>query len=238
MHRSLATGLGPNPIRHPIPLFARFVPLSTRQRGSFALGLVVGLLIGLALALGVALYITKTPIPFTNKVPQRSADQDAAETRRNQGWDPNAPLAGKAPRPVTPAASAAPPAEPASAAQGSRDPAALLSGAAPPAQRPGTVVTSAAPASAPKAASSVQEPYQYFVQAGAFQRAEDAEAQRAKLGMLGVEARVFEREQSGRTVHRVRVGPLERQAEAESLRARLGAAGLETTIIRVDRSPQ
>lgn len=211
-----------------------------RQRGNFVLGLVVGLLIGLALALGVALYITKTPVPFMNKVPQRSAEQDAAESRRNQGWDPNAPLAGKAPRPPSPASVAAPAADPASAAPGSRDPAALLSGAAaaPSTAKPGTVVTSTAPASAPKPASAAPEPYQYFVQAGAFQRAEDAEAQRAKLGMLGVEARVFEREQSGRTVHRVRVGPLDRQAEAEAVRARLGGAGLETTIIRVDRAPQ
>ncbi|OYU93619.1 MAG: hypothetical protein CFE45_20665, partial [Burkholderiales bacterium PBB5] len=28
-------------------------------------------------ALGAALYITKAPVPFVNKVPQRSAEQDA-----------------------------------------------------------------------------------------------------------------------------------------------------------------
>ena len=49
------------------------------QRGGFALGLIVGLLLGLALALGVALYVTKVPVPFLNKVPQRTAEQDAAE---------------------------------------------------------------------------------------------------------------------------------------------------------------
>ncbi|MBC7942248.1 MAG: hypothetical protein H7Z19_21260, partial [Chitinophagaceae bacterium] len=65
-------------------------------RGNFALGLVVGLLVGLALALGVALYITKAPIPFVNKVPQRTAEQDSAEAERNRHWDPNAPLGGKA----------------------------------------------------------------------------------------------------------------------------------------------
>ena len=67
----------------------------TSQRGSFALGLVVGLLIGLSLALGVALYITKAPIPFINKVPPRTTQQDSAETERNRNWDPNAALAGK-----------------------------------------------------------------------------------------------------------------------------------------------
>ena len=49
------------------------------QRGGFALGLIVGLLIGLALALAVALYVTKVSVPFVNKVPQRTAEQDAAE---------------------------------------------------------------------------------------------------------------------------------------------------------------
>ena len=42
-------------------------------------------------------------------------------------------------------------------------------------------------------------------------RTEDAEQQRAKLAMLGVEARLTEREQAGRTVYRVRVGPFERR---------------------------
>jgi cell division protein FtsN len=54
------------------------------QRGGFLVGLVVGLLIGLAAALAVALYVTKVPVPFINKVPQRTADQDAAEAERNK----------------------------------------------------------------------------------------------------------------------------------------------------------
>ena len=69
---------------------------SKQQRGGFVLGLIVGLLLGLAVALGVALYIAKVPIPFIDKVPQRTAEQDAAEAQRNKNWDPNAPLAGKA----------------------------------------------------------------------------------------------------------------------------------------------
>ena len=52
----------------------------------------------MSLALAVALYVTKVPVPFVNKVPQRTADQDALETERNKDWDPNAPLMGKSPR--------------------------------------------------------------------------------------------------------------------------------------------
>ena len=73
------------------------------QRGGFVMGLVAGLLIGLALALGVALYITKAPVPFIDKVPQRPPEQDSAEAERNRSWDPNALLGGK---PARPAASA------------------------------------------------------------------------------------------------------------------------------------
>ena len=67
------------------------------QRGGFFLGMIVGLLIGLALALGVALYIAKVPLPFIDKVPQRTAEQDAAEAEKNKNWDPNNPLYGKNP---------------------------------------------------------------------------------------------------------------------------------------------
>ena len=64
----------------------------SNEKGGFVLGLIVGLLVGLAVALGVALYITKVPIPFVNKVPQRTAEQDAAEQEKNRNWDPNAGL--------------------------------------------------------------------------------------------------------------------------------------------------
>src|SRR5215471_13899060 len=82
------------------------------QRGGFAMGLIVGLLVGLALALAVALYVTKAPVPFVNKVQQRTPEQDAAETERNKNWDPNAPL-GTKPSARASAPAATPPAPPA-----------------------------------------------------------------------------------------------------------------------------
>lgn len=207
------------------------------------MGLIVGLVIGLALALGVALYVTKAPVPFVNKVPQRSAEQDAAEAQRNKNWDPNAPLASKVPRPAPPqaegAASGPVAGAPAGAATASapaatRNPAAILSGQAP---APGVAASAAPNAKAGKAAAG-SDPFTYFVQAGAFQRADDAEAQRAKLTMLGLEPRVLEREQAGRTVYRVRMGPFDRQADAEALREKLAATGMEAALVRIERAPQ
>ena len=205
------------------------------------MGLIVGLLVGLALALGVALYVTKVPVPFINKVPQRSAEHDAAEIERNKNWDPNAPLYGKNPvrpnAPTTsggavtpaPAASAAAPASPPTAAAtpassgAARDPAAILSGQA---------TEPAAPAMAARPAA---DPVSYFVQAGAYGRTEDAERQRARLAMLGFSAKVTEREQSGRTIYRVRVGPYAHKDEADSVKQKIDGAGIESALVRVQR---
>jgi cell division protein FtsN len=219
-------------------------PSPARQRGGFILGLIIGLLLGLALALGVALYVTKVPIPFVDKLPQRSAEQDAAEAERNKNWDPNAPLNGNrsakpasaaGPATATPAlpkptdravvvapgdrATAVPSTKPGASAPG-RDPAAILAG-----QKPGPA-TSSGPAA---------EAFVYYVQAGAYGRPEDAEQQRAKLAMAGFESKVTERDQSGRPVYRVRLGPFDKRSEAESTQDRLGSNGVEAALVRVQK---
>ena len=79
------------------------------------------------------------------------------------------------------------------------------------------------------------DPFIYFVQAGAYRTPEDAEAQRAKLSLMGVEARVTEREQAGRTVYRVRAGPFNRKEDADELKERLDGGGLESALVRVQR---
>ena len=204
------------------------------ERGGFALGVVVGLLVGLALALAVALYITKAPVPFVNKVPQRTPEQDQAEVERNKNWDPNAPLAGrtaKAPPPAAAPASApaaaalATPAAPSAAAASTRDPAAILAGALP------TLPAPAVPA--PTARGT--DPFVYFVQVGAYTRLDEAEQQRARLAMVGQAAKITEREQQGRTVYRVRLGPFATRGEADGLLGRLHESSLDGQIVRVER---
>jgi cell division protein FtsN len=201
------------------------------QRGNFVLGLIVGLLVGLALALGVALYIAKVPVPFINKVPQRTAEQDAAETEKNKNWDPNSALYGKTP--VKPNSSASgtvatapapvfPP--PASGAMPAYPP--VIPPAIPPAKPPADNAMSTKPGS---------DALSYFVQAGAFGRVEDAEAQRAKLAMSGWAAKVTEREQSGRTVYRVRLGPFDKKDEATQMKEKLEGIGVESALVQVQK---
>jgi cell division protein FtsN len=104
-----------------------------------------------------------------------------------------------------------------------RDPAAILDGIATPA------------ASAPRSTATGPEAFVYFVQAGAFTRAEDAEQQRAKLAMMGIESKVTEREQAGRTVLRVRAGPFDTRDEADALQVRLSNVAIDARLVRVER---
>ncbi len=86
-----------------------------------------------------------------------------------------------------------------------------------------------------RARSGSGDPFLYFVQAGAFRTQEDAESQRAKLSLMGVQARVTEREQSGRTVFRVRAGPFETKDAADTVKSRLDNSGLDSALVRVQR---
>jgi cell division protein FtsN len=212
------------------------------QAGGFAMGLVAGLLIGLALALAVALYITKAPVPFVNKVPQRTAEQDSAEAERNRNWDPNAALGGKAAARAASAAAAGGASAPMTVASAPppvalpAQPAVPPPVAAPPARDPGAIL-SGSPVPDGRSTAQAPEPFVYFVQAGAFTRNEDAEQQRARLAMAGLQAKITEREQAGRTVYRVRLGPFPVRSGADELQQRLQADGIEAQIVRVEKQP-
>ena len=209
--------------------------LNKQQRGNTLLGLIIGALVGLGAALAVAVYVTKVPIPFLNKNQPRSAETDAAEAKNNKNWDPNVPLAGKNPAKSAPEVSGpvgtvtvAPPAVAASAstagkAKASADPLGDLAKA-----------RSEAKPDAMNSAGGV-DPFSYFIQAGAFRTPEDAEQQRAKLSLMGFQSKVTEREQSGRTVYRVRLGPFDKKDEADKTKEKLDSQSIETAMVRVQR---
>lgn len=234
----------------------------SKQLGGTILGIIIGVLVGLGAALAVAVYVTKVPVPFVNKNQPRGTDQDAAESKKNKDWDPNAPLYGKHPaKPgavasgavtTAPAAAASSPSpgKPAATASAikavakaeakadtklsSSDPlgdlakAKTMSKAAP-------VASATVAAASATSSNSGADPFTYFVQAGAFRTPEDAEAQRAKLSLLGMDAKVTEREQSGRTVYRVRLGPFNQKEDADRAKDKLDSNGVETAIVRIQR---
>jgi cell division protein FtsN len=183
-----------------------------------------------------------------NKGMTRSADQDAAEEKKNKDWDPNAPLYGKNPAKPADKADAAPEA-PKSDGKTEAKPEAKPAEAKPDAAvkvnpksadplgdlaKAKADLQAAEPKPSPAPMPVAADPFIYFVQAGAYRTPEEADAQRAKMGLLGLDAKVSERDQGGRTVYRVRVGPLDK-ADAERVRAKLEAAHLDSAMVRVQR---
>lgn len=193
-----------------------------QQRGGTLLGLIIGVVIGLGAALIVALYVTKTPVPFLNKGQNRTPEQDAAEEKKNKDWDPNSPLYNKSKPPAAAASKPVTTAKPAPAPAVKTPP-----------------KTEAKPSADPLGdlakAKAGLDPYVYFIQVGAFRTPEDAETQRAKLSLTGVEAKVSEREQAGRLLYRVRVGPYDKKDDATKVKGQLEAAGYETAMVTAPR---
>lgn len=187
-------------------------PARSAQTGktSALTGFVVGLLTGLILALVVALYVSRVPMPFMDRGVSRNAEADKAETERNKNWNPNASLNKGlgAPAAAVPLAS-----EAAVIAPGASDPL-------------GQLVESKTPP------ATVER---FAVQAGAFAAEADAQTQRARLVLLGVEAQVVAADQNGKTVYRVRTAPLDQRFQAEALQDQLKAAGVESSLVRIPR---
>ena len=219
------------------------------QRGGTLLGFILGLVIGLTVALGVAMYVTKVPMPFSNKNLSRSAEQDAVEAQKNKDWNPNGALQAKPAAPPEGSAEGVAGAPASPGAPGAASNSAILPSPSAPAVAAdplGDLAKSKSAASTPPPAAATPQPaagkttnntdpFTYFVQAGAFKSAADADAQKAKLSMMGIEAKVSEREQAGRSIFRVRSGPFDDKDQAEKIKARLDSSGMDAALVRVQK---
>ena len=214
-----------------------------KQGGGTFLGFIIGLVLGLGVALAVAIYVTKVPTPFSNKNQPRSSSQDVQENEKNKDWNPNAVFQPKAPaeQPTPAGESAATEARPAGPASvPAVNPTSDTTRAEP---RPavtadplGDLAKNRAGLSTPaNNSASAGDPFDYVVQVGAYRTSADADAQKAKLAMMGLEAKVSERDQAGRAVYRVRLGPFADKSAAERLQTQLSTQGIDNTLVRLQR---
>lgn len=197
-----------------------------QQRGGTILGFILGLLVGLGAAFAVAVYVSKIPVPFLTM----DGDKSAPPRMPQADWNPNTALGGKVtPPPVAPVEvkpeGVAPTETPAAQATASNDPLGDLAKA--------QIAKAEKAEAAEKAKAAASDGFVYFVQVGAFRSQADADAQRAKLGLIGQQARVSEREQNGRPVYRVRIGPMAQRSEAEALKQQLGDTGIDAALVRI-----
>lgn len=176
-----------------------------RQHGNTLIGLIVGLCAGLAIAAIAAVYITNAPVPFVNKVQRPTENiQPGADGKLP---DPNKPLYAPPPAPPKPADGAK--------------------------VEPPPAVSLAPAGDAKTAAPAADEGTRFQLQAGAFRTPEDADAMRARLALMGLDARVFPIEQAGTTLYRVRLGPYGQIDDVNRTRRMLADNGIEAQVIRL-----
>ncbi|WP_018913913.1 SPOR domain-containing protein [Thiomonas sp. FB-6] len=205
---------------------------SAQQRGGTLLGLIIGLVLGLAIALASAVYMNRASLPFMNRYQQRPSM--AASEAAN--WKPNAGLSGTAapPAAVTGAGLAGKVASAplsAHAIESLGVPAGGVLGAQ--GATAGGTAPQTATAAAPAASAAATPGVQYIVQIGAYSHRGDAEAQRAKVALTGLEAHLDERNVGGRTLWRVRVGPFPTAPQADAAQKTLNDSGIGSAVVRV-----
>jgi len=205
-----------------------------RQHGGTILGIIIGLVIGLGIALAVAMVITKTPMPFTDKVSRRT---DSAPGLIS---DPNRPLYGnKAAAKEAAKEFAKEPTETvlanaearATDVKGGKPASVELAAAVDKLKKPDAKLDGAA-----DAAAKSDEKWNYYLQAGAFREQSDAEAVRAKLALMGFEARVSERQTENGSLYRVRVGPFVQVDAMNKVRGKLSDSGMDAAVVRVAKN--
>ena len=177
-------------------------------RGSLLLGILIGLVLGLGIALAVAWYINRMPSPFLGRQPPLArSDQPrtvSAPPALKEG-DKEARSADPKPR---------------------FDFYKILPGNEEPATDQQVRDAQKAPPSATKEA--------FFLQAGAFQSASDADSLKARLALLGIEATIQTTSLPDKGVwYRVRVGPYTRVEELTRARDTLRQNGVTTSLIKV-----
>lgn len=201
-----------------------------REQGGTLAGIIVGLILGLLIAAGVAITITKTPLPFVDKLSKQSQPAGelgdpnktlpgGARERREQLTDTDQAVHPAAPATVTPQVSpqvtpqVTPPAAPERAREKDKNP----------------------PAASPAADPAPEERFTYYLQAGAFREPNDAEGTKAKLALLGVAASIAERQSELGVLYRVRVGPFADLETMNRTRVRLSDNGVDVAVVRVPK---
>jgi cell division protein FtsN len=195
-----------------------------RKGISLLAAILVGMLLGVVLALGVAWYILKRPNPFLNNAPHETVILEPDRVKP-------VPLPVAKPAPAAEAVSAVEATSGVASAVGEGKPRfefyKVLTDK-PDAALPAQVSTKPADKSVAKTKES------YFLQAGAFANADDADKLKAKLAMLGIEASVQTATLPDKAVwHRVRLGPYKSVDEMSKISTLLKQNGLSPTPMRV-----
>jgi cell division protein FtsN len=184
-----------------------------RNGSSLLVGILVGLVLGLGVALGVAWYINKMPSPFSSTrvtPPTPPAKMETPKAPPAQSAKVEDKAAKGEDKPRFDFYKILPGTEEATPDKSAKDPAKGSTGAAKEA---------------------------FFLQAGSFQNAPDADNLKARLALLGLEAAIETTSLPDKGVwHRVRIGPYTSVEELNRTRDTLKQNGVQTTLVKARES--
>ncbi len=92
--------------------------------------------------------------------------------------------------------------------------------------------TAAAKPAEAKSENTLREPI--YLQAGSFQSASDADNQKARLALMGAEAKIQQVMLQDKVWYRVRLGPYHKMDDVNHMRADLAKQGIEANVVRRD----
>lgn len=196
------------------------------------LGMIIGLLLGILISLSVALWLNRLSNPFTEKARPvealpRVAPPEPSRAPEHPGRAAEKPAAVPAPAPDDKTAANRPRFEFYQILPGQNG-AANEAKAAPKAPAPPVVVKPGSSPAAPKPHSGDT----YWLQAGAFSDQKEADNQKARIALTGLEAVVRPVDVAGRgTLYRVRLGPYQSLDDANRMKSTLAQNGVPTSII-------
>ena len=195
-----------------------------RQGSSLLTGILVGMVVGLVIAGGVAWYILKTPSSFVNNVPHETTKL-AADSEK-----PFPVSTSKIAQELTSSAAASgvdegkPRFEFYKVLTDKQDATVLIQKSS---DNAATIEHKAAPV---QSAGNATAKETYFLQAGSFSNADDADKLKAKLALLGIEVSVQVATIPDKGVwHRVHVGPYKGREEMNNALAVLKQNGVSAT---------
>ena len=198
-----------------------------KSGGGTLLGLFVGLVIGVLGAAAVVWYIHRTPPPFTART------QPPAQPAPQQQQQPATP-SQTAPAPQAPLALPGKPGDPIpqTGDKPRFDFYKILPGNADAVPDPKTEKKPADSKSRNEKESLLAEPL--YLQTGSFQKAGDADNQKARLAMIGAEATIHQVMIQDKVWFRVRLGPFRKMDEVNNLRSELAKQGIEANVVKKD----
>jgi cell division protein FtsN len=190
---------------------------ATRDKsgGGFLIGVFIGLLIGLAIALGIAFYLNRTALPFSAKAQPAGKDSGAPEKLPAIAGMPQEGTAG-----------------------GSTTPKFDFYKILPLGEEPVTEKQLKESMRAAAKAKPGSETDIYFVQTGSFQDPAQADNQKARLAILGIDSSVEPATLPDKgTWYRVRIGPYTTLDDINRVRQMLAQNGISASVVKVKNPP-